>query len=105
MPGTYTNRTRVELMGRTYTIKGDADADYMSRVAGYVNEKMESLRGMGGQDPLKLALLVALNITDELFQVKHGGGAGSSASQQLIEEKTRAMLAMLEKGLIGEPLH
>ena len=61
----------VNIFGSDYPIKGDADPDYIREVAHYVDSKM---RKITEESPLlsttKVAILTALNITDELFKEK-----------------------------------
>jgi len=63
------NLVRVNIYGQEYTVKSKAERDYIISVANYVNEKMEevetSLRTV--QTPIRVAILAAMNITDELF--------------------------------------
>lgn len=104
------SRTKVEIMGRNYTLKGDVDPEYMVSLAGYVDDKLKELRDMAPDtDQTRLALLVALNIADEYFQAKKQNeflpGPEEREAQSRIEEKTKYMISLLEKGLIGEPLH
>jgi cell division protein ZapA len=61
----------VNIFGADYPIKGEADPDYIREVAHYVDSKM---RKITEESPLlsttKVAILTALNITDELFKEK-----------------------------------
>lgn len=103
-------RTQVELMGRQYTLKGDVDSEYMIRVANYVNTKIRELQELAPQsDMLRLSLLVALNLTDELFQSKEEYNSLSSSFHDsdsvAVQEKLEGMIAVLEKGIVGELLH
>lgn len=101
-------RAKVELMGRHYTLKGDVDPEYMVTLARYVDSKIAELKQLAqGQDPLRLALLVSLNLADELFQERHNHEGQPFDQEQLsrLEEKARGLITMLEKGIIGEPVH
>lgn len=63
------NLVRVTIFGQEYTIKSKADRAYVINVANYVNSKMEEVESALPvvQSPLKIAILAAMNITDELF--------------------------------------
>ncbi len=107
--GTPVSRTRVELMGHQYTLKGDLDSEYMKSLALYVDEKIRNLQKlMPGFDSTRLALLVSLNIADELFQAKAGRNALPDGVDEKtlreLGEKTQKMIELLEEGIIGEPL-
>jgi cell division protein ZapA len=94
-------RVNVELMGKTFTIKGDADPEYMAQVAGYVNAKIVEMRRLTSSDQLKMLLLTALNLADELFQARRGIQV-SPAEAFEAEKRTKALLKMLETGLVGQ---
>jgi cell division protein ZapA len=62
---------KVNIFGTEYPIKSDADTDveYVRRVAQYVDHKMREVdQSTSVKTSLKVAILAALNITDELFQ-------------------------------------
>ncbi|MBL8034999.1 MAG: cell division protein ZapA [Leptospiraceae bacterium] len=94
-------RVNVELMGKTFTIKGDADPEYMATVAGYVNNKIAEMRKLTSSDQVKMLLLTALNLADELFQARKGIQVSPADAQQ-IEKRTQALLKMLETGIVGQ---
>jgi cell division protein ZapA len=94
-------RVNVELMGKTFTIKGDADPEYMANVASYVNAKILEMKKLTSNDQTKMLLLTALNIADELFQARRGIQVAPAEAQQ-IEKRTQALLRMLETGLVGQ---
>lgn len=60
---------RIKIFGQEYGVKGDADSDYIRKVAEYVDAKMRDVEETlpKGSSPLKVAVLAALNLTDELF--------------------------------------
>jgi cell division protein ZapA len=61
--------TRVEIYDQFYQIKGGIEADYVKQLATYVDGKMREIaQGSKTVDSLKVAILAALNIVDELFQ-------------------------------------
>lgn len=94
-------KVNVELMGKTFTIKGDADPEYMAQVAGYVNAKIAEMRKLASSDQVKMLLLTALNLADELFQARRGIQISPADAQQ-IEKRTQALLKMLESGIVGQ---
>lgn len=65
------NRVTVNIYGKTYTVRGEAPADWITRVAGYVDQKMRDIAGRHLYlDTTKIAVLAALNIADEYFRLK-----------------------------------
>ena len=61
----------VEIHGQRYPIRTVLEPDYVSRLAGYVDEKMRAAaQQTPSSDSLRLAVLAALNIADELFRCR-----------------------------------
>ncbi|MDZ7344144.1 MAG: cell division protein ZapA [candidate division KSB1 bacterium] len=58
----------MNIYGAEYPIKGDVDVDYIRQVAEYVDRKMREVdQTTAAKSSLKVAILAALNIADELF--------------------------------------
>ncbi len=67
MPG----RVDVEILGKVYTIHGEKDADYVRKVAEYVDRKMREIAQVTGTvSSSRIAILAALNIADEYFALQ-----------------------------------
>ena len=73
---------QVEIFGQTYSVKAGSDAAYVTRLAAFVDEEMKDVsRASGAVDSLRVAVLAALNLADEIFRQrqqdadKHGTGA------------------------------
>lgn len=63
------NILKVHIYGTEYPIKGSTDIEYIKKVAQYVDYKMREVNKSGSIDSsLKVSILAALNITDELFR-------------------------------------
>jgi len=61
----------VEICGQRYPIRSTLDAEYVSRLAGYVDEKIRVAgEATSSGDGQRLAVLAALNIADELFRCR-----------------------------------
>jgi cell division protein ZapA len=59
----------VEIHGQRYPIRSSLDHEYVATLAGYVSEKMGAAADTTPTgDSLRLAVLAALNIADELFR-------------------------------------
>jgi len=60
---------RVNIYGREYSIRGEADPGYIAEIAHYLDMKMRQMTdNTTVPSTSKVAILAALNITDELFQ-------------------------------------
>ena len=62
-------RVQVEIFGQTYNIKGGDDSAHTRELAAYIDGKMREIqKGTGTIDPLRVAILTAMTIADELYQ-------------------------------------
>jgi cell division protein ZapA len=61
----------VDIQGQRYPIRSALDPDYVTRLAAYVDDKMRAASDLTPTgDTLRLAVLAALNIADELFRCR-----------------------------------
>ena len=68
----------VEIHGQRYPIRSTLDQEYVTRLASYVDEKMRAAAvSTPTGDLLRLAVLTALNVADELFRCRDGTRAGN----------------------------
>lgn len=59
----------VEIYGQTYNVRGEGDPAYLTDLAQFVDGRMREIASqLATLDPLKIAILAALNIADELKQ-------------------------------------
>lgn len=61
-------------MGHTYTLRSQdgADPDHMAAVGRYVASTLETIKAAPTTvDPLKVAILGAINIADQLFRARN----------------------------------
>ncbi|SVB99293.1 uncharacterized protein METZ01_LOCUS252147 [marine metagenome] len=67
-----TKVVKVNILGQDYVVRSAAGQKYLEKVAAYVDEKMEEIMASGIDDSqqLRIAILAAMNITDELFTYK-----------------------------------
>ena len=63
------NVVQVQIFGHQYTIRGEANQDYILGVAAYVDRKMREITDkLPVASQSKVAILASLNIADELFK-------------------------------------
>ncbi len=63
--------TEVEIFGQTYNVRGDGDSDYLMELARLVDTRMREVAGqVATVDPVKIAILAALNIADEFSRYR-----------------------------------
>ena len=69
---TATPTVRVEIYNQTYNIRSDGDTEYIVQLAEFVDSRMREISsGTLTVDSLKVAILAALHIADELHRLKH----------------------------------
>lgn len=62
---------KIEIFDQIYNVQADGDEAYLRELAAFVNEKMRSVAEATRQvDSMRVAVLSALNITDELFTMR-----------------------------------
>jgi cell division protein ZapA len=90
--------TRVEIYDQIYQIKGGIQADYIKQLAAYVDSKMREIaQGSKTVDSLKVAVLAALNIVDELFQERDRSGKLDSLVYDKSVECSRQLDQLLKR--------
>jgi cell division protein ZapA len=88
--------TTVEILGREYRIRGSADSEYVRQVASFVDEKLREVsRGAAGQPADRVAVLAAMNIADELFQLRRA----SSEQMTSIERRAEGLISLIDEKL------
>jgi cell division protein ZapA len=94
-----TSKVKVHIFGQTYTIKGDASSEYILELSDYLNRKMDEVSAnIATGNPTQVAILAALNIADEFFQLKRM----KTSVDSVVEQRTKNLISMLDEGLIGD---
>src|SRR5512132_3279339 len=71
-PTTTTPTIRVEIYNQTYNIRSDGDTEYIIQLAEFVDSRMREISsGTLTVDSLKVAILAALHVADELHRLKN----------------------------------
>lgn len=87
---------KVNIYGTEYPVKGDADPEYIEEVATYVDRKMrEVARSLTVKSTTKVAVLAALNITDELFRAR----SSQDEEDHELESRLIALAERLKEGV------
>ncbi len=97
-----THTVKVTIFGTEYSIKGDADPTYVNKLARYVDEKMLDLTGGSTSSAtVRLAVMAALNIADELFQAKDELEKFESTRSQVdgVDQKVADLVDVLNEAL------
>ena len=91
------NFVKVTIYGQEYTIKAPADATYIKNIAEYVDEKMRKVQEelSTPQVPAKVAILAAMNISDDLFAIKRN----HEKSNNEVERKVSSLIEVVEEAI------
>ena len=66
-----TRVVHVDIHGQQYAIRSELDPAYIGEIAAYLDEKMRlASRELASTDPLRVAVIAALNIVDELRRAR-----------------------------------
>jgi cell division protein ZapA len=88
----------VEIHGVRYPIRSGLDPEYVARLAGYVDEKIRAAADSTPTgDSLRLAVIAALNIADELFRCRDS----NQARDGVIAERAGELERLLDRVLIA----
>ena len=89
----------VEILGQRYPIRAALDPEYIRRLAAYVDGKIRAAGDSApSSDPVRLAVLAALNIADELFRhLETSRAAGGS-----VVERAEELERLLDRVLIAD---
>lgn len=61
--------TEVEIFGQTYNVRAEGDSTYIHDLARFVDSRMKEVAERTATvDTTKIAILAALNISDDLYQ-------------------------------------
>ena len=90
------SRIKVDIYDQTYHVAGDLDPAYVEKLAQLVDTKMrEVARATGTVDTVKVAVLAALGIADELFTLRESAEEGREA----MREEAKRCLKLVERAL------
>ena len=65
------NSTTVEIFGQEYNVRGEGDPGYLMELEQLVDSRMRDVAAeVATIDPLKIAILAALNIADEFSRYR-----------------------------------
>ena len=89
---------RVVIYDQEYFMRGDLDREYIQRLARYLDAKMRSIaQRTHTVDSLRVAILAALNITDEYHQLKEKYEATTREVDHRVEECHEVLDQILEE--------
>jgi len=96
--------TAVQILGRSYRLRGDGDPAYLAELAELVDGKMREVEAATGTvDTLKVAILASLNLADDYRKASRGVPASRRSRTRDAEEdhdrRLDRMVALLDEAL------
>ena len=91
------NQIKITIFGQEYSVKAPADPTYIKKIAEYVDTKMREVQSgfSSTQSSSRIAILSAMNITDELFNAKKQGDSDSNE----VEEKITSLIELIDESI------
>ena len=91
------NQIKITIFGQEYSVKAPADPTYIKKIAEYVDTKMREVQSgfSSTQSSNRIAILSAMNITDELFNAKKQGDSDSNE----VEEKITSLIELIDDSI------
>ena len=94
------NLVPVEIYGQTYNLRGEGDASYIAGLAAFVDRKMREVSDHTATvDSLRVAILAALNIADEHFQLR----TAETEHHGSMSERLGRLVEILDRDLAPAP--
>ena len=88
----------VEIHGQRYAVRSELEPQYVGELASYVDDKMrQAARELASADPLRIAVIAALNLTDELFRARADSVGVEGALLSRTAEIERLVDAVLDE--------
>ena len=89
--------TQVEIFGEVYHVRGGDESGHLQDLADLVDRKMREVAERVKGDTARIAILAALNLADELFQIR----SLQEGERVEIREKVAALTEELTQALEG----
>ena len=87
---------KVEIYDQVYNVAGDLEPEYVEQLAKYVDQRMRQIaRGSGAVDSVKLAVLAALSIADELHSLRQS----RERSEAALRANAERCLKLIDRAL------
>ncbi len=88
------NQIKITIFGQEYSVKAPADPTYIKKIAEYVDTKMREVQAgfSSTQSSNRIAILSAMNITDELFNARKKGDSDDNE----LEEKITSLIELID---------
>ena len=95
-----TKVVHVDINGQRYSVRSELDPKYIGELAAFIDERVRlAARELTTGDPLRLIIIAALNVADELFQARNE----SHGTVGHVAERTEALERLIDTALDTPP--
>ena len=98
------NSLAVNILGSSFTVQTTGELQHLRRVVEYLEKKVEEIQHKYAdrttQDPVKISLLAALNVVDELFHARRVETLDGDAVE--LERITERLIDTIDESLMGK---
>ncbi len=91
------NQVSISIFGQEYSVKAPADPEYIKRIGEYLDGKMREVQSgfSTTQSSTRIAILAAMNITDELFNSRQSGDSKDTE----VEQKISSLIELIDESV------
>jgi cell division protein ZapA len=91
------NQVSISIFGQEYSVKAPADPEYIKRIGEYLDGKMREVQSgfSTTQSSTRIAILAAMNITDELFNSRQSGDSEDTE----VEQKISSLIELIDESV------
>ena len=91
------NQVQISIFGQEYSVRAPADPDYIKKIGKYLDDKMREVQAgfSTTQSSTRIAILAAMNITDELFSARQN----LDSDQTDVDQKISSLIELIDESL------
>ena len=91
------NQVQISIFGQEYSVRAPADPDYIKKIGEQLDGKMREVQAgfSTTQSSTRIAILAAMNITDELFSARQN----LDSDQTDVDQKISSLIELIEESL------
>jgi len=91
------NQVQISIFGQEYSVRAPADPDYIKKIGEYLDGKMREVQAgfSTTQSSTRIAILAAMNITDELFSARQN----LDSDQTDVDQKISSLIELIDESL------
>jgi len=91
------NQVQISIFGQEYSVKAPADPNYIKKIGEYLDGKMREVQSgfSTTQSSTRIAILAAMNITDELFASRQSEESGET----VFEDKISSLIELIDDSI------